>query len=81
MFSEHYFLPQVNNIESVKRYLHTFPFQNCFVFHLVTLFLKDFLVLSDPLNPAFKKSSKENSEQISKKKNQIISAYCIEVFA
>ena len=79
MFCEHYFLPQVKNIGSIKRYFHTFPFQDCFVFHLIALLLKGFLVLSDPLKPAFEKSSKENSKQISKK-NQIISAYRIEVF-
>ena len=60
MFCEHYFLPQVKNIGSIKRYFHTFPFQDCFVFHLITLFLKGFLVLSDLLKPAFEKSSKEN---------------------
>ena len=56
MFCEHYyFLPQVKNIGSIKRYFHTFPFQDCFVFHLITLFLKGFLVLSDLLKPAFEK--------------------------
>ena len=52
---EHYFLPHVKNIESIKRYFHTFPFQNCFVFHLKMLFLKGFLVLSDLLKPALEK--------------------------
>ena len=55
MFCEHYFLAQVKNIGSIKRYLHTFPFQDCFVFHLMKLFLKGFLVLSGLLKPAFKK--------------------------
>ena len=80
MFCEHYFLPQVKNIGSIKRYFHTFPFQECFVLHLITLFLKGFLVLSDLLKSAFEKSSTENSKQISKN-NQIISAYPIKVFA
>ena len=61
MFWEDYFLPQVKNIESIKRYFHTFPFQDCFVFHLIMLLLKGFLGLSDLLKPAFEKSSKENS--------------------
>ena len=61
MFCEHYFLPRVKNIGSIKIYFHTFPFQDCFVFHLITLFLKYFLALSDLLKPAFEKSSKENS--------------------
>ena len=42
-----------------KEIFHTFPFQNCFVFHLIMLFL-GFLVLSDLLEPAFEKSNKEN---------------------
>ena len=50
MFREHYFLPQVENIGSVKRYFHTFLFQNCFA-----LFLKGFLVFSDLLKPVFEK--------------------------
>ena len=69
MFCERYFLPQVKNIGSIKIYknigsikiyFHTFPFQDCFVFHLMTLFLKGFLELSDLLKPAFEKCSKEN---------------------
>ena len=80
MFCEHYFLTQVKNNGSIKRYFHKFPFQNCFVFHLITLLLKSFLVLSNPLNPAFEKSGTENSERISKN-NQIISTYRNEVFA
>ena len=44
------------------------------------LFLKEFEMLSDLLYPASEKISKENSQQISKN-NQIISTYCIEVFA
>ena len=68
MFCEHYFQPKVKNIEIIKRHFHIFPFQDCFVSHLITLFLKYFLVLK----PAFEKSSKENSKQISKN-NQIIS--------
>ena len=42
--------------------------------------LKGFLVLSNLLKPAFEKKSKEKCLQILKN-NQIISAYCIEVFA
>ena len=61
MLGEHYFQPQMKNIRSVKRYSHTFSFQNCFVFHLIMLFLKGFLVLSDLLKPVLKKSGKENS--------------------
>ena len=57
MFCEHYILPQVKNIGSVKRYFHTFPFQDCFYFHLMLL-LKEFLVLSGLLKPAFEKNSK-----------------------
>ena len=53
MFCEHYFLPQVKNIGSIKRYSHSFPFQDCSVFHLITLCVKDFIVLSDPLKSAF----------------------------
>ena len=49
-------------------------------FHLLTFFLKGFLVLRDLLKTAFEKSSKENSLKISKN-NQIISAYRIDVFA
>ena len=60
MFCDHYFLPQVKNIGSIKRYFHIFPFQDCFVFHLM-LFLKGFLVLSDLLNLASDKGSKEIS--------------------
>ena len=61
MFCEHY-LPQVKNIGSIKRYIHKFPFQDGFVFHLkIMLFLKGFLVLRDLLKPAFEKSSKEIS--------------------
>ena len=59
MFCEHYFLPQVKNIGRIKIYFHTLPFQDCFVFHLIMLFLKDFLELSDLLKPAFEKCSKE----------------------
>ena len=33
MFCEYYFLSQVKNIGSIKRYFHTFYFQDCFVFH------------------------------------------------
>ena len=62
MFCEHYFLPQVKNIGSTKSYFHTFTFQDCFVFHLISLFLKGFLVLSDLWKSAFeKKTSKDNS--------------------
>ena len=77
MFCEHYFLPQAKNIGSTE----IFPYISFsrLLFHLIALLLKGFLVLSDPLKPAFEKSSKENSKQISKK-NQIISAYRIEVF-
>ena len=74
MFCEHYFLPEVKNVGSVKRYFHTFPF--CFVFHVI----KGFLVLCDLLKPTFEKSSQEKCQQISTK-NQIISTNCIEVFA
>ena len=55
MFCEHYFLPQVKNTWSIKRYFHTFFFQDCFVFHLIRLLLKGFLVLSDLLKPPFEK--------------------------
>ena len=58
----------MKNTGSIKRYLHAFPFQNFFVFRLITSFLKGFLVLSDLLKPAFEKN------------NQIISADRIEVF-
>ena len=44
----------------IKRYFHTLPFQNYFVFYLIILFLKGFLVLSDLLKPASGESSKEN---------------------
>ena len=57
MFCEHYFVPQVKKIGSIKRYFHTFTFQDRFVFHLITLL---FLVC-DLLKPAFQKSSKGNS--------------------
>ena len=43
------------------------------------LFLKGFLVLSDLLKPAFEKSSKKKFWTNLAK--QIISAYCIKVFA
>ena len=58
MFCEHYFLLHVKNIGSIKRYLHKFPFQDCFVFDLLTLFLKRLLVLSDLLKVALEKHSK-----------------------
>ena len=58
MLCEHYFLLQVKNIGSIKRYFHAFPFQDCFVFHLITLFLKGLLVLSDLLKPAFEKKQR-----------------------
>ena len=61
MFCEHDFLSQVKNIRGIKRHFHTFPFQDWFVFHLMTLFLKGFLGLSDLLKPPFDKSCKENS--------------------
>ena len=80
MFCEHYFLPQVKNIGSIKIYFYTFPFQDCFVFYLITLFLKGFLELSDLLKPVFEKCRKENYQQILKN-NQIISAYHTEVSA
>ena len=60
IFCEHYFLPQVKNIESIKTYFHTFPFQDCFVFHLIRLVLKGFPELSNLLKPAFEKCCKEN---------------------
>ena len=60
MLYEYYFLSHVKNIVSIKRYFHTFPLQDCFVFHLM-LFLKGFLVLSGLLKTAFEKSGKENS--------------------
>ena len=44
---------QMKNIGSIKRYFHTFPFQNCFVFHLIILFLRrsyDEIFLSRPWN-------------------------------
>ena len=53
MFCEHYLLPKLKNIESIKTYFHMFPFQDCF-FYLITL-LKGFLVLSELLKPAFEK--------------------------
>ena len=68
MFCEHYFLPQVKNIGSIKRYFHTFSFQDCFVFHVLTLFLKGFLVLIDLLKPTFEKVAKK----ILKKSRKII---------
>ena len=80
MFCEHYFLPQVKNIGSIKIYFHTFPFQGCFVFHILMLFLKGFLVLSDLLKPVFEKVAKKILNK-SQKNNQIISAYHTEVFA
>ena len=61
MFCEHYYLPQVKSIENIKKYFHTFPFQDWVVIHLVMLFFKDFIVLSDLFKPNFEKSSKENS--------------------
>ena len=60
MFCAQYFLPQLKNIGGIKRYFHAFPFQDWFVFHLITLFLKGLLGLSDLWKPAFEKSSKEN---------------------
>ena len=45
----------MKNVGSIKRYFHTFPFQDCFVFHLIKLFLEGFLVLSDLLKSAFGK--------------------------
>ena len=39
----------------IKRYFHPLPFQDCFVFHLITLFLKGFPVLRDLLKSAFEK--------------------------
>ena len=60
MFCEHYFLPQVKNIEGIKRYFHTFPLQDWFVFQdLMTLFLKGLLGLSDLQKPAFEKAAKK----------------------
>ena len=47
MFCENYFQSQKKNIGSIKRYFYIFPFQDCFVFHFITLFLKGFLMLSD----------------------------------
>ena len=61
MFCEHYYLPQVKSIESIKKYFHTFPFQDWFVIHLLTWFFKDFIVFSDLFKSNFEKSSKENS--------------------
>ena len=67
MFCEHYFLPQVKNVGSIKRYFHIFPFENCFVFHLIKLFLKGFLVLRDLLKPAFEKKVAKKNVNKSKK--------------
>ena len=50
----------LKNIGSIKRYFHTFPFQDCFDLHLMLL-LKEFLVLSGLLKPAFEKIARENS--------------------
>ena len=61
MFCEHYYLPQVKSIENIKKYFHTSPFQDWVVIHLVMLFFKDFIVLSDLFKPNFEKSSKENA--------------------
>ena len=61
MSCEHYLLHPVKNIWSIISYFHTFPSQYCFVFHLIALFLKGFLVLSGILKSAFEKSSKVNS--------------------
>ena len=61
MFYDHYFLPQVENIVSIIRYFHTLPYQDCFVFHLIMLFLKGFPMLSDLLNIGFEKNHEENS--------------------
>ena len=61
MFCEHYFLSPGENIRSIKRHFPTFAFQDCPVFHLLTLFLNGFLELSDLLKPTLEKSSKENS--------------------
>ena len=39
MFCENYLLLQMKNIGSIKTHFHTLPFQDCFVFNLITLFL------------------------------------------
>ena len=80
MFCEHCFLSQVKNIGSTRRYFHTFPFQGCFVFHLM-LFFKGFIVLSDLLKAAFVKSSKDNNSWQILKNNQIINTYHTDVLA
>ena len=61
MLCGHYFQPQMKNIGPIKGYFYKFAFQNCFVFHLIILFLKGFLVLSDLLKPVFEKNSKKYS--------------------
>ena len=79
MFSEHYFLPQGENIGSIKRYFHISSSRLlCFSFNNVIL--KRFLCAKWSFEVCFWKSSKENSKQISKN-NHIISAYHSEVFA
>ena len=80
MVCEHYFLPQVKNVGSIKIYFSTFPFQDYLVFHLIMSLLKGFLALSNLLKPGCEKGSKENFEQISKNK-RTISTYRTEVFA
>ena len=75
MFYQHYFLSQVENIGSIKRYFHRllcFSFNN-FVF-------KRFPCAELSFEVCFWISSKEKCEQISKS-NLIISAYRIEVLA
>ena len=48
----------MKNVGNIKRYFHTFSFQDCFVFHLITLVLEGFLMLSDLLKPALEKVAK-----------------------
>ena len=56
MFCEHYLLPQVKNIGTIKRYFNTFPVQDCIVvFDLISLFLKSLLVLNDLLKSTFER--------------------------
>ena len=67
MFCKYCFLSQVKNIGSINRYFHTFPFQDCFVFYLIKLFLKGFLVISDLLKTAFEKKVAEKNVNKSQK--------------
>ena len=74
MFCEHYFLPQVKNTWSIKRYFHTFFFSRLFCFSFNKVAFKRFPCVEWSFETSFwKKLARKNV----KKSWKIISNLCI----